>query len=676
MGRLTCIIVTFLLFAFRSAEGLELAWSTGQRDLRVADFAPCTLFVRSTAGDSLFQRQLRFVWAGTVEGDTALTIVPAAGTPQCIAPVTAALGPLQSDSLARVTVAIFRPEDGSARPAAAMFVLRIHPSLQARLALVPPNVSDLDAWAGDTLDCLTINGGSDVPFAPILHGIQRAGAPLESSTLVAASRAKATSTPTVRLTGLALAGVSTASLLRASRANVPEPVDIISLEDTALTVALPQDLGAENAVIALARADGATTAAPIPAPEALSGSQTYQLATVADSAWTGLGIEAGFALNPANGSYALHYWRWMDDPLMRRYYSLQDGVWLRQDVPEEVALPLGRNLAIDNDGVAHLVGMSGPTLAHYWRPPGPASQWTMDVVESGMNLDDCVVQIDTTTNVTELVYGKFEYGRHRLLWTHRTGSGWSYPEYIETGWCQVLDFDFSIGPDGRHHIVYARLGDNAQYAEIIYVWRDGHTGPWTYEHTEMLRLFPQSLSIGFDGVGGTPIIAFIDYHWEMERRVFVIYKDPFDQFRYEAWYGEYTPWWVRVGMSPAGLTHVAFYEANNESAPTGGPGRVIHVSRESLGAGMFRPWERDTVVASDDERLGTGEVVPPFGIRLAGEVPLIEFGYQDEAAGEFRICLASTAAIASVPRGGTSGVVVAGPWPNPASLAGEGADRS
>lgn len=183
MGRSLCIALVLALFAFRSAYGLELAWSTGQRDLSVTSAAPCTLLVRSTVGDSLFQRQWRFVWTGTAEVDTALSVVPAAGTAERVAPTTVATGPTRSDSLARVSVAVFERAEGGAQPTAAMFVLRIHPSLKARLALAPASGFDPEAWSSDTLNCLTINGGSDIPLVPILCGITRMGAAPEASAI-------------------------------------------------------------------------------------------------------------------------------------------------------------------------------------------------------------------------------------------------------------------------------------------------------------------------------------------------------------------------------------------------------------------------------------------------------------------------------------------------------------
>ena len=426
-----------------------------------------------------------------------------------------------------------------------------------------------------------------------------------------------------------MAGIATANVLRASQANIPEPVAIVAAEDTTLTIALPFGLGAESAVLTLARADGATIAAPIPTPVALAGSPTYELATIADSALAGPGTRANLAMNPADGSYALHYSRWADDPASRRYYSLQGGAWAREDVPSALPIPLGRNLAIDKSGVARLVGTSTFGLTYYSRPPGPAGQWAMDMLEPDAMLDDAVVQVDTTANVPQVVYGKYEQYYHRLLWTHCVNGEWMVPQYIEA-WCDVDAFDFAIAPDGSQHVAYARHPDSAQYPEIIYAWRSENSGAWTYVRTGYFGYDLQSLSIGFDGVGNTPVIAFIDYA-EMDtcglrRRAIVVYKTPFF-WMWEPLDGTlYTPWLVRVRTTPAGRTHLAYYEAGDEWAPNGGPGRVVHVERESEGFRLFRPWYRDTVVESGDERLGVGEVVPPFDMRLASDEPAIMFG--------------------------------------------------
>lgn len=673
MGRVIVImVVTVLLFAHDPASGLGWSWSTEGRDLRVTEAATCTLYVHSTPGDTLFSRPWRIVWAGTAATDTPLVCVPAESGAAIATPYAVALGPSSADSLGRVFVARFAREATNPRPTIAMYLLRIHPSLRATLALAVRNLEDQGAeWSQDDVGHLTINGGSSVPLPPLVCDVIRVDAPTGGSVAVSRPSTAAAAPAAARLSGLHLAGVRRATLVRSASAGGPASLEILSAEDTTLTVALPADLGDEQAVLLLARADEVLATAPLTSAQLGQTARTYAYGCVADSAETGNGADnAAFALNHADGSYALHYIHdsWETTSLEHRYFSRQDGTWLREGPPGWIAHPYPGSLAIGEDGVAHQFGRSAGALLHHRRGPGVGAGWTADSLggESGVEL--VVATVDTTTDAIELVYGLCEYQRHRLKWTRLTESGWETPQYIETGWCDVGDYDLAVGADGRTHVAYTRQLDGAGYGEVVYAWRNAKSGPWNKEVLPAPTIMPRGVSLAFDDTGETPVVAWLDdYPWDESRRVFVQYKSsPLQEWADpEFWYSEHVPWWVQAETSPGGMTHVAFYESDGEPGPTGQNGRLFHVSRATTGYGTFRDWERDTAVVTDQAELGVGRVVPPLGMCIAGEEALITFGYVGETQAGSRICMASTAPIAAVPVLAAGEPWIQGPWPNP-----------
>jgi len=106
MGRVLSILAVILVFSSNSAQGLELEWPNGQHDLTVTTAEPCTLFVKSSPTDTLFNFPWRLVWAGTAETAAPLVVLRAPGTEQLPGPSVVSSGST-IDSIAHSTTAVF-----------------------------------------------------------------------------------------------------------------------------------------------------------------------------------------------------------------------------------------------------------------------------------------------------------------------------------------------------------------------------------------------------------------------------------------------------------------------------------------------------------------------------------------------------------------------------------------
>jgi hypothetical protein len=174
MGR-SSVIVFFAvsLLSARCARALDLNWSTGNRDLTVTSAAPCTLFVHSTAEDTVFRAPWRLVWRGTAEVPDPLLVLNDGGTPQVPGPIAVFCGPAAADSIAHTTTALFQMTDSLAYPRSAMYLLSIHPSLRARVTVAPLSEPRGRSISFANLPEVTINGGCDQPYPAVIFSASR-----------------------------------------------------------------------------------------------------------------------------------------------------------------------------------------------------------------------------------------------------------------------------------------------------------------------------------------------------------------------------------------------------------------------------------------------------------------------------------------------------------------------
>jgi hypothetical protein len=387
MGRVLSILAVILVFSADSAMGLELEWRNGQRDLTVTTAEPCTLFVGSSTTDTLFNFPWRLVWAGTAETTTPLVVLRAPGTDQLPGPSVVSSGST-IDSMAHSTTAVFDIPNAGTRPDAAMYVLRIDPTMHARLTLAPLSLGALGLVSDYARTEVTVNGGSDVPYAPVVCSVRRVVSEVPQSRS-AASSTSLSNGQSVQLSGLDLSGVTAVSLLRSSRGNAPEQLVVVGQTDRSLTVELPADLGTEQAVIALARPDGATTAAVLPSslvPETTE--QTYHLACVADSA----SMPATFAIDPTTGTYGLRY---SHDEAADYLFTVESGAWVREQMPTNMPVSWGeKSMCIDKNGIVHMIGRSGLLLTHMWRENSPSATWSSEALENSASIGKIEIQVE------------------------------------------------------------------------------------------------------------------------------------------------------------------------------------------------------------------------------------------------------------------------------------------
>jgi len=663
MGRVLSILAVILVFSSNSAQGLELEWPNGQHDLTVTTAEPCTLFVKSSPTDTLFNFPWRLVWAGTAETAAPLVVLRAPGTEQLPGPSVVSSGST-IDSIAHSTTAVFDIPNTVTHPDVAMYLLRIDPTMRARLTLAPMSMgaSSLIRDYGRTE--VTVNGGSDVPYAPVVCSVRRVGSEPLSNRSVAKNSAVLSAAQNVQLSGLDLSGVTAVSLLRASQTNAPEPLSVVGQTDSTLTVELPADLGTEQAVITLARPDGVTTAAVLPSslvPE--SSAQTYHLGCAADSAF----MPATFAIDPTTETYGLQY---SHEEAGKYYYSVQDGAWRREQLPSDVPMSWGeKSMCIDKEGIVHVIGNVGGYLTHMWRPSGASATWSSETLRSNEGIGKAIIQVDTTTNALELAYTLAWANYRFLMWTRRDSIGvwWSEAVFVEGGG-QVVDFDFIVGPDGAGRIAY-EYDSLGVYLELRYKTRSLQTGSWP-QYTPPIWgvIAPIGISLSYDPING-PLIAYVDYY---------DFNDPLQLamvafIDYRGWWWDclsadalFSCWKAVACASPQGAQHVCLYEAPGNGWPSWELGRVMHASRQGFGGGLFGRWGIDTVVVSNDARLGTGWVENLVGCALLGETPLIGFDYLRETMYGSQLYMASTEPVAAVGRKSVApGLVLNGPWPNP-----------
>ena len=650
MGRLLSLVALALILSSVHASALELSWPSGQRNIQVTSSAPCSLFVRSTPGDSISQGAWRFVWIGTAEVDSPFVVVPTPATPELASPDVVAPGPTVADGIDHSTLALFHAPTIGPRPQTAMYQLRLHPSLRATLMLAPFGTSERD-WGRDTLGVLTINGGSDVPLPPIVSSAQVNQHDSAPSPTARIQRMAATSSQAMELQGIGFGAISVAYVLRAG-SNIPEPAVITSQTDTMLVVEVPPDLGTTPSVLVVQRSDGVAAAVPLTLTLTEDITQPYHYAIAADGASIGQYTTSPLTTSPADGSWALHYRTWADGA--PHYYSLQQGAYLREMLPSNVPEPQRCGLAIDGNGTTHVVGRAIGRLAHAWRAQGDTA-WSTEAVPGTTSPGDYVLRVDPLSNDLELVYMKLEAGQYVLCWTRRVDGAWTYPEQIEDRVGDLSTCAFTIDQDGIDRVADVFRPFNSDTAWVYYRTRISRGGPWAEPDPVGPVAMPIALSIVMDPIAESPEITFLDYDWEGYQDVFLANFDGLGGWSRSILWWANSIWDARLTISADGVTHLVVFEAPSASDS----GCVYHRTRFGTVPGGFRDWQEDTVVTSGGGMV-PGQVRLPIDLTMQGEAPLIAFG-----CGLGSLYVASPQNIAAVSAVANVGLSVRGPWPNP-----------
>jgi hypothetical protein len=672
-ARLLIFLAVVCSLSVRSAQALDLSWPGGAKDLTIASATTCTLYVRSTTGDTLFRAPWRLVWRGTADVPEPLVVLNDHGTPQVPGPSAVFPGLGTEDSVARATTAVFQMTDSLAYPRSVMYLLSVHPSLHARVTVAPLFEHPGAPASFTDLPEVTVNGGCSESYPPLIFSCRQSSQPPAG----AGQRAVATSATSVTVHGIGLAQVASASLLRPSHGNTPEALEILVQSDTSVVASLPSDLGLEAATIVFTLADGTTGATTLEPPLAVTYDSTLPYITqfIAD------GSHPKFGYNPWTSACAVLY-----DEYGTYGYTHQSGCqWVYESTPQNAPTKIDDDnpLVFDALGSVYSAGYPyGNATIGKWTPVVD-TVWTLEELSSSNAFS---VATDMTTDLgSQLVAYSFNEPSppYRHLMVHEGVFGqWTNDELVEYHYGSVgASIDVNCGSDSVRRVVYVFWPDTAfRLPQIRMSHRRLPTDLWIPE-----ILLPESVtviravSVGVDPLLNHPIIA-----WTGDLRG----QSVVGFFLYDGvswWQGliarlVHPCWQVSVRVSPSGVQHFVYYERPDPTS--GSPARIWHTwgvpwveeraltqrpganqRRESVEGGLTQ-WQSDIVVCSDST-LGMGDPVWPFAFMLPGESPMVGFEYRDQY-GMGKIYLAYGPPFASsVSARPATQLIMRGPWPNP-----------
>lgn len=239
-----------LLIAFPSvARSLDMVWSNGSSDIVVQTASRCTLLVRVAGVGEQLPGEWRLVWTATAESSEPLAFLT--GTPTSGNADVCALagGSTVEHMLAGVDTVFHCNPDQEGRAAVARYVLQIAAGAIGKVKLLPASVDSVTTGGGLTLEQfpeVTINGGSDNPYPPVLETAQqtRVGSVVELTS-----------------TGAYLGGVRSVTLTDVTAAGGAS-FEVLDQSDTRLTARAEAPGAFPSGFVTVADANGLSTAIP------------------------------------------------------------------------------------------------------------------------------------------------------------------------------------------------------------------------------------------------------------------------------------------------------------------------------------------------------------------------------------------------------------------------------
>jgi hypothetical protein len=244
------VIGLALSIAFPSAaHSLDLVWSSGSRDIVVESASRCTLLVRTDGVGEQLPGEWRLVWTATADSSEPLAFLTGPPTSGIADVCTVAGGPTVEHMLAGVDTVFHCSPDQQGRAAVARYVLQIAGGATGKIKLLPASVDSAVTVGGLTLDQfpeVTINGGSDAPYPPVLETAQptRVGGEVELTS-----------------TGAFLRNVRSVALLDPTAAG-GAGFQVITQSDTRLVARAEASSALPSGFLTVSDANGLSTAIP------------------------------------------------------------------------------------------------------------------------------------------------------------------------------------------------------------------------------------------------------------------------------------------------------------------------------------------------------------------------------------------------------------------------------
>jgi hypothetical protein len=167
-----------------AAYSFEMVWSSGSSNIVVQSASRCTLLVRANGVGERLPSEWRLVWTATADSIEPLAFLTGTPTSGIADVCTLAGGPTIEHMLAGVDTMLHCDPVPGERATVARYVLQVAAGAAAKIKLLPASVDSVATASGQTLDQfpeVTINGGSDAPYPPVLEAAEltRAGSAVQ-----------------------------------------------------------------------------------------------------------------------------------------------------------------------------------------------------------------------------------------------------------------------------------------------------------------------------------------------------------------------------------------------------------------------------------------------------------------------------------------------------------------